>query len=406
MWGLVEAISTMFMHAYMRARTRAIVHPSPMVRMLGQRDQAFNDSVLLERELAIFRAHRQRCPAKERAHYSPGERAEILQVKRLRGWPAKRIAERFVLHPNTIRNWQKAIRDKHRAERAVGAPPWNKLHDAVRWTVHEIRRLCPEREFGTRSIARHIVRAGIQISRASVRRILEEEMAKPRGCDARVRRPITNTAPDHLKRPRHPHQVWHTDITEFRILWLRVHVVAILDGFSRKIVAMRAFRRLVTTRQIVRLLDRASGETGGGPSFLITDHGCQFRIRFRRAIEAKGIVHARSPVGTWQFNANIERFFWSLKFWQRGTLLVPNVRSIQKRLDAYRAWHNAHRPHAALRLQTPNEAELSIKAPVPTVIRQRGDVEPAIQVTRQSVRGDPRLFYLNIEVELRTRFAA
>jgi len=121
-WGLVEAISTMFMHAYMRARTRAIVHPSPMVRLLGQRDQAFNDSVLLEREMAIFRLHRQRCPAKERVHYSPEERAEILQVMRLRGWAAKRTAERFVLHPNTIRNWQKAIRNKHKSERVVGAP--------------------------------------------------------------------------------------------------------------------------------------------------------------------------------------------------------------------------------------------------------------------------------------------
>jgi len=98
---------------------------------------------------------------------------------RLRGWTAKRTAERFVLHPNTVRNWQKSIRDKHRAGRVVGAPPWNKLHEAVRWTVHEICRLCLEREFGTRSIARHIVRAGIQISRASVRRILEEDIAKP-----------------------------------------------------------------------------------------------------------------------------------------------------------------------------------------------------------------------------------
>jgi len=196
------------------------------------------------------------------------------------------------------------------------------------------------------------------------------------------------------------------DITEFRVLWLRVHVVAIMDGFSRKLVAMRAFRRSVTTRQIVRLLGAAIEETGYAPHFLITDHGCQFRTRFRRAIEAKGIVHARSPVGTWQFNAKIERFFRSMKFWQRGTLLVLNVRSIQKRLDAYRAWHNAHRPHAAIELQTPNEAEWSIKVREPTVLRQRRDVDPTIQVTRQSVRGDPRLFYLNIDVELRKRFAA
>lgn len=384
MWGLVEGISTMFMHAYMRARTRAVVHPSPMVRMLAQRDHAFSDSVLLEREMAIFRLHRQRCPSKERAHYSPGERAEILQVMRLRGWTAKRTAERFVVHPNTIRNWQKAIRDKHNAERTVGEPPWNKIHEAVRWTVHEIRRLCPEREFGTRSIARNIVRAGIQISRASVRRILEEDMAKPNRRTSHVRRPITNTAPDHLKNPRHPHHVWHLDITEFRVLWLRIHVVAIMDGFSRKIVTMRAFRRSVTTKQIVVLLDHAAEPAGCMPRFMITDHGYQFRYRFRHALRARRVIPARSPVGTWQFNAKIERFFRSLKFWQRGTLLVPSVRLIQKRLDAYREWHNAHRPHAALELQTPNEAEWSIEVAEPTVIRQRGGAEPTIRVTRKT----------------------
>jgi len=278
---------------------------------------------------------------------------------RLRGWTAKRTAERFVLHPNTVRNWQKSIRDKYRAERTVGEPPWNKLHEAVRWTVHEIRRLCPEREFGTRSIARYIVRAGIQISRASVRRILEEDMAKPCRRTGCVHRPITNSAPAHLKRPRHPHHVWHMDITEFRVLWLRVHVVAIMDGFSRKIVTMRAFKRSVTTKQIVVLLDHAAEPAGCMPRFMITDHGCQFRCRFRHALRARRVIHARSPVGTWQFNAKIERFFRSLKFWQRGTLLVPSVRLIQKRLDAYRVWHNAHRPHAALGLLTPNEAEWS-----------------------------------------------
>jgi len=52
------------------------------------------------------------------------------------------------------------------------------------------------------------------------------------------------------------------------------------------------------------------------------------------------------------------------------------------------------------------EVEWSIKVPEPTAIRQRGDVDPTIQVIRQTVRGDPRLFYLNIDVELKMRFAA
>jgi len=31
----------------------------------------------------------------------------------------------------------------------------------------------------------------------------------------------------------------------------------------------------------------------------VADHGSQFRRRFRRAFDARGIAHARSPVGTW-----------------------------------------------------------------------------------------------------------
>ena len=72
-----------------------------------------------------------------------------------------------------------ALLDKNRTDRLLGSPPWNRLHDAVRHTVHEIRKLCPENGFGSRSIARQMVRAGIQISRASIRRILEEDFVEP-----------------------------------------------------------------------------------------------------------------------------------------------------------------------------------------------------------------------------------
>ncbi len=207
-WRLVDAISVSFMQAYMVARARAFEHPSPMLRMLAQRDHAHSDAVLLERELAIYRSQRQRRPAKRRPHFAPQERCEILQLKRLRGWSVKETAQRFVVHPNTIRNWQRVVREKHRAERLVGQPPWNKLHAGVRWLVHEIRRLCPERDFGTRTIARHIMRAGIQISRASVRRILDEHAPlRPKGCSSKRVSDSLRTAPDYFFNPPNPHHV-------------------------------------------------------------------------------------------------------------------------------------------------------------------------------------------------------
>lgn len=92
------------MQAYTAARIRAFSHPSPTVRLLAQKDHAYSDAVLLERELAIFRSHRQNHPPERRPYYSLAQCAEILQLMRLRGWSAKVAVARFGVHPNSIRN--------------------------------------------------------------------------------------------------------------------------------------------------------------------------------------------------------------------------------------------------------------------------------------------------------------
>jgi len=161
LWHLIESIAVAMAQGYGLARVRALSHPSAMIRMLAQRDHLYSEASLLEREIAIFRAQRLAKSPRRRPQFAPEQRGEILQLIALRGWSVKYASNRFGLHPNTIRNWKRLLRDKHKTERRFGEPPWNRLHDAVRWTVHEIRRLCPEREFGTRTIARHMLRAGI-----------------------------------------------------------------------------------------------------------------------------------------------------------------------------------------------------------------------------------------------------
>ncbi|WP_428387667.1 transposase [Mucisphaera sp.] len=375
-----------------------------MSRVQAQRDHSYSDSVLLERELAIFRGHRQNRPAKQRLHYTPKERAEILQLMRLRGWSAKETAARFVVYPNTIRNWKRAVREKHRAEDYVGSPPWNKLHAGVRWLVHEIRLLCPEREFGTRTIARHIMRAGVQISRSSVLRILEEERGpRPPACSSSTG--SDRTAPEHFFRPPCPNHVWHMDLTMLKVLWLRFEVAAIMDGFSRKMLALKVFSSSPNTNQLVSLIDEVSGQAGL-PRYLVTDRGGQFQKRFRNELKNRGIEHARGRARTWQFNAKIERLFWSLKSWWRVSLMVPKVEAIQERLDAYTTWHNVFRPHAALGTLTPDEAFMGSSTDEPMQYSEGGEFEPQIRVRRQNVRGDPRLLFPVILVRPKIRFAA
>ncbi len=128
-WDLAESVSILLRRGYLAARARAFEHPMPMMRLLVQRDHAHSDAVLFERELAIYRSQRRRKPSKHRPHYAPQERVEIFQLIRLRGWSLKEAAARFVLHPNTICNWKRALRKKHESESVVGAPalqqaPW------------------------------------------------------------------------------------------------------------------------------------------------------------------------------------------------------------------------------------------------------------------------------------------
>ena len=97
-WHLVDSVAVLFARSYMLARTRAISHVSPMVRMLGLRDHAHSEAAPLERELEIFRSHRRHPPPGRRPHYAPEERSEILLIGRLRGWSSQELGDRFIVH--------------------------------------------------------------------------------------------------------------------------------------------------------------------------------------------------------------------------------------------------------------------------------------------------------------------
>ena len=402
-WHLVDSVATAMSQSYGIARARALIHPRDSVRLKAQRDHLYTESALLERELEIFRSSRLAKPPRERTHFTPEQRAQIMQLAALRQWSTKLTADRFGLHANTINSWKKTLLDKNRVDQLLGSPPWNRLHNAVRNTVHEIRRLCPEQNFGTRSIARQMVRAGIQISRASVRRILEENFVEPgRGNRSTPTPPSHNV--DQLLKPNQPHQIWHTDITEIRVLWKRFEIAAVLDGYSRKLLTIKAFARRPNTNDMNLLLKETVKRSAATPRFLISDHGSQFRRRFKEACEQQGIKHVKGKVRVWQLNGKIERFFRTLKSWLRTTWMIPTRDGMQTRLNQYQIWYNEHRVHGAHQAHTPEDMIQGLD-PNPILYTVRGGIEPEIAVTRQSARGDPKLFRLEIRVKERKRAA-
>ena len=270
---VVDAMAVVLAQAMQAARTRLAAAGSLLLRLMIQRDHAVTESLLLRRELAILRAGRDAMFPRHRPDYPPEQRLAIIQLMRLRDWNVITAAKRFVVHENTIRAWIKAVEGKGRPSLLAGAIVWNRVDDAVRWAAQEIRRLCPGPEFGTRTIARHLLRAGLQISRSTVQRLLREpEVEKPpRKPRPPMEKPI-GIKPDRLLTPSKPNQVWHTDVTQIRILWSTILIAAVLDGFSRKVLALKVYARTPCARNMAALI-RSAAARHGRPKFLITDNG-------------------------------------------------------------------------------------------------------------------------------------
>ena len=286
---IIDSLAIVFAQAYQLVRMRLSSCSSPVLRMTVQRDQMAWELEISRREIAVLRGQRKNIPPHRRPKFTSEQRLAIVQIMRLRNWNAKRIADRFVLHVNTVRQWIKAVDGRCESSTLLGVTRWNRIDDAVRWAVPELRRLCPEAEFGTRTIARHLLRSGIQISRSSVQRMLRENKpTKPQ----KPRPPMVaamGVESHHLLAPTTCNEVWHVDLTTLRLLWWKFTIAALMDGFSRKLLALKVYSRTARSRDMIQLL-RSAVHQFGQPRFIITDHGSQFRKVFKQAVEAMGIT--------------------------------------------------------------------------------------------------------------------
>ena len=397
---LVDSMAIVLSQAYQLARVRLASAASPILRLVVQRDQAVSEVDLLRREVEILRAQRESLPPHRRPNYRPEQRLAILQLLRLRGWSIKKTAKQFVLHRNTIRAWIRSAEGKGRPNLLNGAVVWNRVDDAVRWAIHELRRLCPEPEFGTRSIAWQMLRASVQISRSTVQRVLREP--KPL-CPHRPARPAMalplGKEPYHLLTPKWINRVWHVDLLTVQVLWLRLSVAAIMDGFSRRLLCLRVYGRAPRARDMAALVRRAAKKFGK-PRFIITDHGPQFRKQFQAAIKNTGIIPVQARVRAPYLNGKIERAFRTFRIWWRLVLTGLTQRSIQRKIDDFKDWFNEVRPHSALHGLTPQEAWEGRVLAEPVPIRARDRLDPQIELRRRHYHGDPRLPVLEISVRL------
>ena len=177
------------------------------------------------------------------------------------------------------------------------------------------------------------------------------------------RRPNTSKpAPGHKVYPyllrklavTRPNQVWATDITYVPMARGFAYLVAIVDWFSRRVLAWRVSISLDAAFCIEALeeaLDRYDK-----PAIFNSDQGSQFTsTAFTAGLLREKIAISMDGKGCWRDNVFVERLWRSVKYEEVYLHAYASVPQARAGIGRYIGFYNAIRPHSALGGRTPDQ---------------------------------------------------
>jgi len=147
-------------------------------------------------------------------------------------------------------------------------------------------------------------------------------------------------------------QVWSTDITYIRLAQGFVYLVAVLDWFSRYVLAWE----LSVTMDVGFCLDALERalQTGARPEVFNSDQGAQFTSReFTGRLRAAEVRISMDGRGRALDNVFVERLWRTVKYEEVYLKDYGSVPSARANLEAYFHFYNEERLHQALDYQTP-----------------------------------------------------
>lgn len=209
--------------------------------------------------------------------------------------------------------------------------------------------------YGSRRMTVWLVQQGYAVNRKRVQRLmrtmgLEAIYPKPRlsqrGHEARIY-PYLLRNVEILR----PNQVWSTDITYVPLLGGYAYLTAVLDWYSRYVLAWELSPTL-DGGFCLTALEQALSQ--GLPEIFNTDQGSQFTSRaFTSRLERRGIAISMDGRGRALDNVFIERLWRSVKYEEVYLQEHATLASLAAGLEAYFWFYCHERPHQALGNRTP-----------------------------------------------------
>ena len=208
---------------------------------------------------------------------------------------------------------------------------------------------------GSRMLRDLLRQEGTRIGRLHVATLM-----KKMAIEAIYRRPNTSKpAPGHKIYPYllrklaivRPNQVWATDITYIPMAKGFVYLVAIVDWFSRKVLAWRVSITMEADF-CVEALEEALARFGK-PEIFNTDQGSQFTsMAFTSVLLREKIAISR---GAWRDNVIVERLWRSVKYEEVYLRAYAAVSEARSSIARYLSFYNGRRPHSSLAAKTPDQ---------------------------------------------------
>jgi putative transposase len=150
-----------------------------------------------------------------------------------------------------------------------------------------------------------------------------------------------------------PDQVWSTDITYIHMPCGFMYLAAIIDWYSRYVLAWRLSNTLDGSF-CQEMLEEALGR--GKPEVFNTDQGVQFTAAaWTSRLLSAGVAVSMDGKGRYLDNIFVERLWRTVKYediYPKGYEVVP---ALQSGLSDYFGFYNEERPHQSLAYRTPGE---------------------------------------------------
>jgi putative transposase len=211
---------------------------------------------------------------------------------------------------------------------------------------------------GSRMLRDMLSQQGLEVGRRHVR-----TQMRRMAIETLYRKPNTSRpAPGHRIYPyllrslaiTRPNQAWAMDITYIPMARGFVYLAAVVDWFSRRVLAWRLSNAMDTSFCIEALEEGI--EKHGRPEIFNTDQGAQFTSEaFTGRLEEEGIQISMDGKGRWADNVFVERLWRSLKYEHVYLHAYVSVGEARMKIARYFEFYNSQRPHSSLGAQTPDQ---------------------------------------------------